>query len=236
MSASAHHGSHWKIPLEVMGFDVSITQPIVIMWGVCLLIFLLLLAANQFKVVRQIEALIYDFVSESFAKSIKTKNTIWPSFLITLFLFVFFNNLAGLIPGGESPNSNINVTAALAIFVFILAHVIGFVGHGTHHLKHFAPEGIPKPMLLFFVPLEIISQLARPFSLAVRLFANLMAGHQVLMIFVSLVMMSPALIKALPFTGVVLISLFEMFVSFIQAFIFTYLASFYISDSANGAH
>jgi F-type H+-transporting ATPase subunit a len=156
--------------------------------------------------------------------------------LITLFLFIFFNNLAGLIPGGESPNGNINVTAALALFVFILAHTIGAVGHGTQHLKHFAPEGIPKPMLLFFIPLEIISQLARPFSLAVRLFANLMAGHQVLMIFISLVMMSPLLVKVLPLTGVVLISLFEMFVSFIQAFIFTYLASFYISDSANGAH
>ena len=230
------HGSEWIIPLDVMGYDFSITLPIVVMWGTSTAIFLFLWCANQFKAVRQIEGLLYDFVATSFGSSIKTKNTIWLSFLITLFLFVFFNNLSGLIPGGESPNSNINVTAALAIFIFILSHTIGGVYHGTHHLKHFAPEGIPKPMLLFFVPLEMISQLARPFSLAVRLFANLMAGHKVLLIFISLVMISPTIIKALPFAGVVMISMFEMFVSFIQAFIFTYLASFYISDSANGAH
>ncbi len=234
--SAGHHGSEWMIPLDVLGYDLSITMPVVIMWGTSLAIFVLLWTANQFKAVRQIEGLLYDFVANSFGSSVKTKEPLWMSFLITLFMFVFFNNLAGLLPGGESPNSNINVTAALAIFVFILAHCIGFISHGTHHLKHFAPEGIPKPMLLFFVPLEMISQLARPFSLAVRLFANLMAGHKVLTIFISLVMVSPSVIKLLPFAGVVLISLFEMFVSFIQAFIFTYLASFYISDSANGAH
>lgn len=230
------HAKHFSIPFQPFGLDLAITPPVIVMWGTCGVIFLFLFIANLFPRVRQVESFLFDFISESFANSIKTKNKIWFSFLITLFLFVLLNNLSGLVPGGESPNSDINVTASLAIFIFIIAHFTGVKSHGKHHLAHFAPDGIPKPMLLFFVPLEIISQLARPFSLAVRLFANMLAGHKVLTIFISLTMMSPLLIKALPFTGVVMISLFEMFVSFIQAFIFTYLASFYISDAANGAH
>ena len=230
------HGSHLYIPFHPFGLDLSITHPVVVMWGTCAIIFLFLLIANQSKRVRQVESYLFDFIQESFSNSIKTKNKIWFSFLITLFLFVLFNNLSGLLPGGESPNGNINVTASLAIFVFVIAHLCGVKTQGSHHLGHFAPSGIPKPMLLFFVPLEIVSQLARPFSLAVRLFANMLAGHKVLTIFLTLSMMSPLLIKLLPFAGVVMISLFEMFVSFIQAFIFTYLASFYISDAVNGAH
>lgn len=230
------HVKEWSIPFQPLGVNLSITHPVVVMWGTCALIFLFLFVANLFPKVRQVESYLFDFISDAFASSIKTKSKIWFSFLITLFLFVLLNNLSALLPGGESPNSNINVTASLAIFIFVIAHLTGFQTHKAHHLDHFAPNGIPKPMLLFFVPLEMISQLARPFSLAVRLFANMLAGHKVLTIFITLTMMSPMAIKWLPFGGVVLLSLFEMFVSFIQAFIFTYLASFYISDAVNGAH
>jgi F-type H+-transporting ATPase subunit a len=230
------HVSEVIMPLHVMGVDLSITKPVVVMWGTSVVIFLFLFIANLFPKVRLVQSFLYDFIAESFGNSIKTKRTIWFSFLITLFLFVLLNNLSGLLPGGESPNSNINVTGALAVFIFLLTHFLGAKQNGAHHLEHFAPNGIPKPMLLFFVPLEIVSQLARPFSLAVRLFANLMAGHKVLTIFLTLSMMAPHVVKLVPFAGVVLISMFEMFVSFIQAFIFTYLASFYISDAVNGAH
>jgi F-type H+-transporting ATPase subunit a len=179
---------------------------------------------------------LFDFIVDSFGKSINTKFKLWYSFLITLFLFVLINNLSGLLPGGESPNGNINVTAALAIGIFLISQISGFFTHGFKHIVHLIPSGIPVVMLVFFIPLELISLIAKPFSLAVRLFANMMAGHKVLSIFATLAMIAPSFVKLLPFGGVVLISFFEMFVSFIQAFIFTYLASFYISDAVNGSH
>jgi len=230
------HGAGFSIPFSVAGLDLSITLPVMIMWGVSSFIFLFLLIANHSHSVKRVQFFIFDFISDAFAKSIHTKTKIWYSFLLTLFLFVFFNNLCGLFPGGESPTGNINVTAALAVAVFLISQISGFFVHGPTHVTHLIPSGIPKVMLVFFIPLELISLLAKPFSLAVRLFANMMAGHKVLLIFMGLGIASPALIKLLPFGGVVLISLFEMFVSFIQAFIFTYLASFYISDAVNGAH
>jgi len=233
MTAGEHH-SHYEIPFYPFGFNLSITPPILIMWGACFVVFLFLFLANRFKRVRQIEELLYDFVVDTFGSNLKNK--LWFSFLITLFLFVFFNNLCGLLPGGESPTSNINVTGSLALFIFILSQLIGFTVHRLHHIQNLIPAGIPKPILIFVIPLEIVSQFARPFSLAVRLFANMFAGHKVLTIFVSLTIASPLVVKWLPLSGVVLISLFEIFIAFIQAFIFTYLASYYISDAVHGAH
>jgi F-type H+-transporting ATPase subunit a len=128
------------------------------------------------------------------------------------------------------------VTASLAILIFLISQGSGIWVHGWRHVTHLVPSGIPKPILLFFVPLEIVSLMAKPFSLAIRLFANMYAGHQVLTIFASLAILSPSFVKLLPFTGVVMISLFEMFGAFIQSFIFTYLASFYISDAVGGSH
>ncbi len=234
MEHAEHSG--FSIPFAPFGFDLAISQAVVIMWGTALTIFLFLVLANRFKTVRLVEEFLYEFVADAFGSSLKTKNPIWFSFLITLFLFVFFNNLSGLIPGGESPTSNINVTGALAIMVFLIAQGSGMAKHGFHHFQNLIPGGIPKLMLPFFVPLEIVSQLARPFSLAVRLFANMFSGHKVLTIFITLSILGRPYITALPFAGVVLISMFEIFVSFIQAFIFTYLASFYISDAVNASH
>jgi len=233
--ASEHH-SGLLIPFHPFGMDMSISHAVFIMWGTCALIFLFFVVANKFKRFRQIEGFIFDFVQDAFASSLKTKSKLWFSFLLTLFVFILLNNLSGLLPGGESPTSNINVTAAMAILIFLIAQISGFVSHGFHHFQNLIPAGLPKVMLVFFIPLEIISQLARPFSLAVRLFANMFAGHKVLTIFLSLVILCQPLLKFLPFTGVVLISFFEIFVAFIQSFIFTYLASFYIGEAVSGQH
>jgi len=224
-------------PLEVAGVDLSITLPVVIMWGTSLFIFSFLFFANKFKKVRMVESFFYDFVVESFASSLHTKKRIWFSFLMTLFLFVFFSNLSGLIPGGESPTGNINVTGALAIMVFLITHLSGAINNGVFgHIKNIVPAGVPGALFPVMFVLEIVSHIAKPFSLAVRLFANMLAGHKVLTIFIGLAIVAPVPIKALPFSGVVMVSCFEIFVAFIQSFIFTYLASFYIGDAVSGSH
>ncbi len=224
------------VPLSAAGIDFSITKPVIIMWGTSAFIFLFLLVANWFHKFRMVEAFVYDFVVDAFASSLPTQRRIWFSFLMTLFLFVFFNNISGLIPGGEAPTSNINVTAGLAILVFVIAHGSGIINHGFHHISNLIPDGVPKFLYPFMFILELVSHLARPFSLAVRLFANMFAGHQVLTIFLGLAIVAPSILKLIPFGGVVMISFFEIFVAFIQSFIFTYLASFYISDAVGGAH
>lgn len=234
--ASENHEIVTHIPLHIGGVDLSVTTPVLIMWGTGLVVFLFLFLANRFRKVRILESFVFDFVVESFGRVIPSQSRLWFSFLLTLFLFIFFNNLSGLLPGGEAPTSNINVTASLAIMVFVISQVAGIKHHGFHHFQHIVPSGIPKVMIPFFVPLEIISILAKPFSLAVRLFANMYAGHKVLTIFMTLAILAQPLIKILPFAGVVLISMFEIFVAFIQAFIFTYLAAFYISETVNAGH
>jgi F-type H+-transporting ATPase subunit a len=229
-------GEGFMIPLEFFGVDISITTPVVVMWCVSFFIFSFLLIANRKSSFRRVETFVFGFVSESFGSNLDTKKPLWFSFLLTLFLFVFFNNLAGLIPGGSSPMGDINVTASLAILIFLISQVAGFWNHGFAHIAHLVPSGVPWPLIPFIFVLEVISQFAKPFSLAIRLFANLFAGHAVLGIFLSLVVMAPHVVKVAPFFGVMMLSFFEIFVSFIQAFIFTYLASFYISDTIKGAH
>jgi len=234
---ASEHAHSVLMHLSLHGVNLDVTKPVVVMWGVCGVVFSFLLFANFFQSFRRVERLLFDFVHDAFASSLHTKKTIWFSFLATLFLFIFLCNVSGLIPYSESPTGSLSVTAAMAVFVFVLAQLVGIYCHGFGHLKILTPSGIPWLMYPFIIPLELISQLARPFSLAVRLFANMFAGHSVMLIFLGLITAATfPLLKLLPFAGVVLLSMFEIFVAFIQAFIFTYLASFYISDAAHGAH
>ncbi|NBV42001.1 ATP synthase F0 subunit A [bacterium] len=235
MASETAHGLH--IPFYLFGHDLSINKLVVVTWAVCAVIFLFLLLGNLSPRIRKIERFFFEFIENAFASSLHTERKIWFSFLTTLFLFIFVMNVSGLVPFSESPTSSISVTAAMAVGVFLISQAVGLYCHGISHFKNIVPAGIPWPVLILMVPLEIVSQFARPFSLAVRLFANLFAGHSVMTIFLSLIALATfPLLKLLPFVGVVLLSMFEIFVAFIQAFIFTYLASFYISDAAHGAH
>src|SRR5690606_31478084 len=104
-------------------------------------------------------------------------------FIFSLFMFILFANLLGMIPFTFTVTSHIIVTFALALVVFIGVTIIGFVRHGAHFLSFFVPPGVPKPLLLLLVPIEILSYFIRPISLSVRLFANMMAGHTMLKVF-----------------------------------------------------
>ncbi|MFA5879079.1 MAG: F0F1 ATP synthase subunit A [Candidatus Margulisiibacteriota bacterium] len=231
---SAHHA---LVPIDLFGINLDITLPIVIMWGAMLAVFILLFLATRIKMLRLIEEMLYEFFAEQLNQLLVTKNKIWFTFIISLFLFVLFNNLAGLIPGSEAPTSNINVTAALAILVFLVSQVMGLYFHGLKHFKNILiPPGIPKVLIVVMVPIEFMSQLTRPFSLALRLFANMFAGHTVLLVFLGFTIALAPFLKPLPFVGSVILSMFEIFVSVIQAFIFAYLAAFYISDTVKGSH
>jgi F-type H+-transporting ATPase subunit a len=120
--------------------------------------------------------------------------------------------------------------------VFIIVQSTGIYKHGfIGYFKNILPDSVPLPILIFMVPLEIISQLAKPFSLAMRLFANMFAGHAVMICFLSLIIIFKSyFIAPFPLVGNIIFSMFEILIAFIQAFIFTFLTSLYISAAQEG--
>ena len=149
----------------------------------------------------------------------------------TLFLFILFCNLIGLIPGAYTVTSQIVVTAVFAIVVYGLSLVMGFVLHGGKFLGILVPPGTPAWLLPLMVPIELISQLARPISLAVRLFANMTAGHVILGVLFGLAISGGVLIGWLPFAFTIAMNGLELGIAFIQAYIFTVLTCVYLGDA-----
>lgn len=151
--------------------------------------------------------------------------------VFTLFFFVLFCNWTGLIPGSFTATSQLIVTATLALGIFFLSIVLGFYKHGLKFLGFFVPSGLPVLLLPLMVPIEIISFLARPVSLSVRLFANMTAGHTVLGVLFFFSATLPWMGFWLPFGFSVVFTAVEIFIGFIQAYIFTILTCVYINDS-----
>ena len=138
--------------------------------------------------------------------------------------------MIGLVPGSYSISSQVVVSGAFAFGIFMLTLVIGFSKHGIHFFEILVPPGVPKIMIPLMVPIEIISMLARPISLAVRLFANMTAGHTVLAVLFGLAMTGPLWLGWLPFGFTIVINGLEIAIAFIQAYIFTTLTCVYIGD------
>jgi F-type H+-transporting ATPase subunit a len=166
--------------------------------------------------------------------------------IASLFFFVFFCNIVGIIPlshYGFTATSNYNVTGALMSIVFCVVLVVGIRKKGVlGYLKSFAPSGVPKLLLPLIFVVEMVSLFAKHFALMVRLFANMLAGHIVILVFVSGAValfwsgIFHTILSVFPFAGVVGMLFFEIFVAFIQAFIFAILASLYIGDSLREHH
>lgn len=148
-----------------------------------------------------------------------------------LFLFILFCNLLGLIPGSYTVTSQIIVTGVFAVIVYGLSLVIGFQLHGSKFLGILVPPGTPGWLLPLMIPIELISQLARPISLAVRLFANMTAGHVILGVLFGLTIAGGLLIGWLPFSFTIVLYGLEVGIAFIQAYIFTVLTCVYMGDA-----
>ena len=164
-------------------------------------------------------------------------------FLLTLFTFVLTCNIWGLIPGVQMPvNARIALPVFMALLVYVIYNAVGIIRHGPiKYLRDimFIP-GVPWPMYILLTPIELVTKfITQPLSLAVRLFANMLAGHLLL---VSFAVITQALFEAtivagaLPLALLIFLSAFELLVAFLQAYIFTILASVYIADAMHPAH
>jgi len=241
MNIFEHLGQQVIYPLHFLGLDLSITNGVFTLWlaGALAVLFFSLVSRRLTLVPGKLQntaEVLVVFLKEEVASQISEDRDQWLMFLISVFSFILLNNLLGLIPGISAATANINVTATLAIIVFLVVQGANMKKHGpVGYFKSFVPPGIPLIITFFMIPVELVSQLAKPFSLALRLFANMFAGHAVMLLILSLIFIFKSyLIIPLPIIGNVAILLFEIFVAFIQAFVFTYLSSLYIATALEG--
>lgn len=238
-----HFELHAIIPLTLFGMDISITQAVVMMWIVVAGVvgFFWFAGLGRQLVPTKIQSLAemsIEMIRGLILDNMGEKGLRYFPFLISLFFFILFANLFGLVPGSYTFTSQLFVTGLFAIIIYGTSLIVGFSIHGLHFLTIFVPSGTPKPLLIFMVPLEIFSHALRPVTLSVRLFANMTAGHTILIVLFSLMilagssdMFGATLVAALPFLMSIAVYILETFVAFIQAFIFTILATVYIGDA-----
>ena len=172
----------------------------------------------------------YEFVANMLKDNVGSAGRKYFPFIFTLFMFVMFGNLLGMIPHTFTFTSHIAVNFALALVIFIGVTVIGFMRHGTHYFRMFFPEGAPIATAIILIPIEIISYFSRPFSLAIRLFANMTVGHIMLKViggFVGLI----GILGVLPFALLTGITVLEFGIAALQAYVFTILTCIYLHDA-----
>ncbi|MBI5426948.1 MAG: F0F1 ATP synthase subunit A [Nitrospinae bacterium] len=231
-----HFELHPLVHLTLLGFDISINKAILAMWAglaAVFILFMIVVRGGLSLVPGKIQSLgeiSVDFIRDMVNEYIGADGMKFFPFIATLFFFILACNLVGLIPGSYTLTSQLAVTGAFAGAIFILTLIVGFARHGLHFLSILVPPGIPKVLIPLMVPIEIISQLARPISLSVRLFANMTAGHTVLGVLFALATATALWIGWMPFGFTILINGLEMFIAFIQAYIFTTLTCVYIGD------
>ncbi|MDJ0628213.1 MAG: F0F1 ATP synthase subunit A [Rhodobacter sp.] len=155
-------------------------------------------------------------------------------YIMTLFMFIVFANMLGLIPMSFTTTSHIAVTAVMAMAVFLTVTILGFVLHGVGFLKLFWISSAPLPLRPILAVIEVISYFVRPVSHSIRLAGNMMAGHAVIKVFAAFA--AVALISPLSILAITAIYALETLVSFIQAYVFAILTCVYLKDALHPHH
>jgi F-type H+-transporting ATPase subunit a len=200
------------------------------------------------KGARNLAEIIIDFIEKQIImQTMGPSGLAWTPFLLTIFIFIYLNNMPGVIPFIQMPaTARMGVPAFMALMVWVVYNVTGIKHQGPigYFKSVLFPPGVPKALYILVTPIEIISTfIVRPFSLAVRLFANMLAGHLLLVIFA---LLSEALFQArdrilipvgvLPFAVLLFLTGFEILVAFLQAYIFTVLTAVYINMASHAEH
>lgn len=223
------------VPIHFGGLDLSFTNSALFMVVSVALVTLLLVAGtgNARLVPSRTQSMgevLYEFVAGMVRDNVGSAGRQYFPFIFSLFVFVLFGNLVGMIPFSFTYTSHIVVTFAMALVVFVGVTLIGLARHGLHFFSLFVPPGVPKPLLLLLVPIEVLSYVIRPITLSVRLFANMMAGHTMLFIFASFVV-SLGIFGILPLAFTTAFMFLEVLVAVLQAYVFTILTCIYLHDA-----
>lgn len=240
-------------PLMLGGWDLTITNQVI--WtgiAVAALIVLMVAGITRMRMVpgrwQALVEMVVEFGRNLVRDVVGEGGEAFFPLILTLFLFLCGVNLVGMIPHGFSASSQVTITAFMGCMVFLLVVGVGVYVQGMHFFGMFLPHGTPWWLAPLIVPLEIISFLVRPFTLAVRLSANMVAGHVMLKLFASFAIMllgiegahaltfnyATAAGAVLPAIVLVILSALEVFVALLQAFIFTILSCVYLNEAMHG--
>jgi F-type H+-transporting ATPase subunit a len=238
-----------SIPLphiEIFGIDLSITKHLVYMWFAAILLFVLLLnVAKQYKKKRvpsgfaSLTEVMITFVRDEIAKQTIHKGyERFVPYLLSAFFFILILNLFSLVPYGTAVTGNISVTATLAVFTFFVTQLGGIRNNGfAGYFKGLIPHGIPAWLLPIMIVVELLGLFTKPFALAVRLFANMLAGKIIIYSLIGLIFIIHAyFVVPVSVAFALFIFLLKLLVSLIQAYIFTMLSSLFIGMAVHQEH
>ena len=225
------------IPLEIFETNISYTNSSLFMSLAIIFVTLLLLLSIKNKSLipsrlQSISEIFYEFISNMVSDNIGDKGRKFFPLIFTLFTFLLFGNMLGMLPYSFTFTSHIIVTFVLAMFIFLLVTLLGIFIHGFKFFGLFVPKGVPMLMLPLMIPIEIISYLSRPISLSVRLFANMMAGHTMLKIFAGFIV-PLGIFGIAPLMVDVALTALEVLIAFLQAYVFTILTCLYLNEAIN---
>ena len=232
--------------LDIFGIDISITRHVVFMWVVAVILILILISVSRnykksliprgFSTFIEIMVV---FVRDEIVKpTIGHEYRKFLPYLLTVFFFILLSNLFGLLPYSATVTSNIAVTGALAGMTFLMIQYGGIKSYGFFgYFKALIPKGMPLPILPLIIVVEILGLFTKPFALCVRLFANMIAGHVVILSLLGLIfIMGTVIVAPVSVVFALFIYLLELLVALIQAYIFTMLSSLFIGMAAHQEH
>jgi F-type H+-transporting ATPase subunit a len=227
--------------ITVSGVRLAITKHVIMLWisGALLVVGLSLLARRWPRVPKGARGLVESFIiyvrDEVVLPNTGEVGRPYLPYFLTLFFFILTANLIGLLPGSATATGNIGVCAALSLCTVALINIAGIRKYGVaHHIHNFIPHGLPGWLVPLMLPLEIMGLFTRAFALTIRLFANMIAGHIVILAFLSLIFLLGSVFVAPISVGLsVGLMMLEIFVCFLQAYIFTLLSSIFVGASLN---
>ena len=223
------------IPIHLGGIDASFTNSALFMTiGVAVATLFLTLSMHGRAIVpgrwQSMAELCYEFVANMIRGNVGAEGRRYFPFIFSLFMFILFGNILGMIPYSFTYTSHLVVTLGMAMVVFIGTTIIGFVKHGFHFFSFFLPHGTPWYIAPLLIPIEVLSYFTRPVSLSLRLFANMTAGHTMLKVFASFVV-TMGLLGVVPLLAAVALTGLEFLIAFLQAYVFTVLTCIYLNDA-----
>jgi F-type H+-transporting ATPase subunit a len=232
--------------LHLFGLDISITKNVVFMWiAFVLLVVIFNKVAKSYKKsflpkgLANVMEVFVVFVKDEIAKPTIGKGyEKFLPYLLTVFFFILFCNFLGLVPYGATATNNIAVTATLAVISFIVIQAGGMMKNGVFgYFKGLIPSGVPTWLLPIMLIVEILGLFTKPFALAIRLFANMTAGHIVIMALIGLIfILHTYFVAPVSVAFALFIYLLEILVALIQAYIFTMLSSLFIGMAVHQDH
>ncbi|WP_419904059.1 F0F1 ATP synthase subunit A [Kiloniella sp.] len=223
------------LPIQLGSYDISFTNSALFMVLSAILITGFLVYSTRGRALvpgrwQSMAEMSYEMVANLLRDNVGSAGRKYFPFVFSLFMFILFGNIIGLVPGSFTFTSHIAVTFAMAIVIFLAVTVIGFARHGAGFLRLFFPHGAPLWTAVILIPIELVSYLSRPISLSVRLFANMVVGHVLLKVIGGFVIML-GIFGVLPLAVLVGITALEFLVAALQAYVFTILTCIYLHDA-----